>query len=65
MIRPSKAFLLADDIVDIRADLDGASALAREQSLKSLKRLTERLALAESERDMALKKLPSREYVKN
>ena len=55
--RPSKASSLADDILAIRAALDGASASARERTLKTLERLTERLALAESERDMALGKL--------
>ena len=54
MRRPSKASSLADDILAIRAALDGASASARERTLKTLERLTERLALAESERDMAL-----------
>ena len=59
--RPSKASSLADDILAIRAALDGASASARERTLKTLERLTERLALAESERDMALGKL--KEYI--
>ena len=54
MRRPSKANSLAEDILAIRAALDGASATARERTLKTLERLTERLALAESERDMAL-----------
>ena len=54
--RPSKASSLAEDILAIRAALDGASASARERTLKTLERLTERLALAESERDMALGK---------
>ena len=34
--------------------MEGASASARERTLKTLERLTARLALAESERDMAL-----------
>ena len=34
--------------------MDGASPSARERTLKTLERLTARLALAESERDMAL-----------
>jgi len=55
--RPSKASSLAEDILAIRAALDGASASARERTLKTLERLTERLALAESERDMALDQL--------
>ena len=50
--RPS----LAEDIHSIRLSLDGASSLAREKILKILERLTARLALAESERDMALSK---------
>ena len=54
--RPSKASSLAEDILAIRAALDGASASARERTLKTLERLTERLALAESERDMAIGK---------
>ena len=54
MRRPSKSASLAEDILAIRAALDGASASARERTLKTLERLTERLALAESERDMAL-----------
>merc|ERR1712088_621396 len=52
-----KANSLAEDILAIRAALDGASASARERTLKTLERLTERLALAESERDMALDQL--------
>ena len=50
---------LADDIHSIRIALTGASATAKERTLKTLERLTARLALAESERDVALgKKLP-------
>ena len=45
---------LAEDILAIRAALEGASPSARERTLKTLERLTARLALAESERDMAL-----------
>jgi len=41
----------------IRAALEGASPSARERTLKTLERLTARLALAESERDMALDQL--------
>ena len=47
---------LAEDILAIRAALEGASPSARERTLKTLERLTARLALAESERDMALGK---------
>ena len=50
---------LADDIHSIRIALTGASATAKERTLKTLERLTARLALAESERDVALgKNLP-------
>jgi hypothetical protein len=45
---------LVDDIQAIRQALDGASAAARERTLKILERLTARLALAESERDAAI-----------
>ena len=45
---------LADDIHSIRIALNGASATAKERTLKTLERLTARLALAESERDVAL-----------
>ena len=45
---------MAEDIQAIRAAMDGASPSARERTLKTLERLTARLALAESERDMAL-----------
>merc|ERR1719232_563159 len=48
---------LAEDILAIRAALEGASPSARERTLKTLERLTARLALAESERDMALDQL--------
>lgn len=41
----------------IRAALEGASVSARERTLKTLERLTARLAMAESERDMALGKI--------
>ena len=51
--KPSSSSL-AEDILAIRAALDGASASARERTLKTLERLTARLAMAESERDMAL-----------
>ena len=51
--KPSSSSL-AEDILAIRAALEGASASARERTLKTLERLTARLALAESERDMAL-----------
>ena len=47
---------LADDIHSIRIALSGASATAKERTLKTLERLTARLALAESERDVALGK---------
>ena len=47
---------LADDIHSIRIALTGASATAKERTLKTLERLTARLALAESERDVALGK---------
>ena len=47
---------LADDIHSIRIALNGASATAKERTLKTLERLTARLALAESERDVALGK---------
>ena len=45
---------LAEDIHSIRIALNGASATAKERTLKTLERLTARLALAESERDVAL-----------
>ena len=54
--RPSKSNSLAEDILAIRSALDGASASARERTLKILERLTARLAVAESERDVALGK---------
>ena len=52
--RSSQSSSLAEDIQAIRAAMDGASPSARERTLKTLERLTARLALAESERDMAL-----------
>lgn len=57
--RPSKhgSTSLAEDILAIRAALEGASVSARERTLKTLERLTARLAMAESERDMALDSL--------
>ena len=45
---------LAEDIHSIRIALNGASTTAKERTLKTLERLTARLALAESERDVAL-----------
>ena len=47
---------LAEDISSIRIALNGASTTAKERTLKTLERLTARLALAESERDVALGK---------
>ena len=47
---------LAEDILAIRAALEGASDSARQRTLNTLERLTARLALAESERDMAIGK---------
>ena len=47
---------LAEDIHSIRIALNGASTTAKERTLKTLERLTARLALAESERDVALGK---------
>ena len=47
---------LAEDILAIRAALEGASDSARQRTLNTLERLTARLALAESERDTAIGK---------
>ncbi len=48
---------LADDISAIRQALEGASSVARERTLKILQRLTARLHLAESDRDLAVGEL--------
>ncbi len=56
---PTSRSSLADDINAIRQALEGASSVARERTLKILERLTARLALAESDRDMAVGELMS------
>ena len=52
--RSSQSSSLAEDIQSIRVAMVDASPTAKERTLKTLERLTARLALAESERDMTL-----------